>query len=162
QNSVNRAGTAGHRTPQRLAIWLLGVGVVTAGAFLTMAGAQAPAPLLAPPADLVLRGGAVITLDATDRVARAIAVRGNRIRSVGSDAEIQRLAGPSTRVIDLKGRGVVPGFIDSHTHVESTAEFHRFWIDLHSPPMPPERSSAAIMKALGARVAQVPPGTWVV
>jgi predicted amidohydrolase YtcJ len=110
----------------------------------------------------VLRGGTVITLDATDRVARAIAIRGNRITSVGSDAEIQRLAGPSTRVIDLKGRGVVPGFIDSHTHVESTAEFHRFWVDLHSPPMPPERSSAAIMKALAARVAQVPPGTWVV
>jgi predicted amidohydrolase YtcJ len=150
------------RRLQRLAVWLVGVGALTEAAFFAVAGAQAPAPLLVPPADLVLRGGAVITLDATDRVAQAIAVRGNRIVSVGSDAEIQRLAGPSTRVIDLKGRGVVPGFIDSHTHVESTAEFHRFWIDLHSPPMPSERSSAAIMKALGARVAQVPSGTWIV
>ena len=57
---------------------------------------------------------------------------------------------------------MAPGFIDSHTHVESTAEFHRFWIDLHSPPMPAEHSSTAIMKKLGERVAQVPPGTWVV
>ena len=65
-------------------------------------------------------------------------------------------------MIQLQGRGVAPGFIDSHTHAESTAEFHRFWIDLHSPPMPAEHSSTAIMKKLGERVAQVPPGTWVV
>jgi len=111
QNSVTMAC---YRTPQRLAIRLLGVGAATAAAFLTMAGAQVPAPLPAPPADLVLRGGTVITLDATDRVARAIAIRGNRITSVGSDADIQRLAGPSTRVIDLKGRGVVPEIGRAH------------------------------------------------
>ena len=162
QNSVTTAGMARHRTAQRHAVCVVGVVALTAAAFFAVAGAQAPAPLLAASADLVLRGGTVITLDASDRVAQAIAVLGNRIVSVGSDADIQRLVGSSTRVIDLKGRGVVPGFIDSHTHVESTAEFHRFWIDLHSPPMPSERSSAAIMKALGARVAQAPPGTWVV
>ena len=145
----------------RLVLWLSGV-LVLMGAAFSMPGAQAPVPSTAAPADLVLRGGKVITLDPTDRVAQAIAVRGNRIVAIGSDVEMQRLTGPATRVIQLQGRGVAPGFIDSHTHAESTAEFHRFWIDLHSPPMPAEHSSTAIMKKLGERVAQVPPGTWVV
>ncbi len=114
------------------------------------------------PADLVLIGGHVITLDPDDRVTQAIAVRGNRIVAVGSDAEIQRLKGPNTRVIQLQGRGVTPGFIDSHTHAESTAEFRNFWVDLHSPPLPAEHSSAAILQKLRERVSQVPAGTWVV
>jgi predicted amidohydrolase YtcJ len=113
-------------------------------------------------ADLVLLGGQVITLDADDRVAQAIAVRGNRIVAVGPDAEIQELRGPNTRVIDLKGRGVTPGFIDSHTHVESTAGFRNFWVDLHSPPLPAVASSTAILEKLRERVVAVPPGTWVV
>ena len=114
------------------------------------------------PADLVLVGGRVITLDPEDRVTQAIAVRGNRIAAVGSDAEIRLLSGPRTRVIELSGRGVTPGFIDSHTHVESTAEFRRFWVDLHSPPLPAERSSAAILRTLRERVDSLPPGAWVV
>jgi predicted amidohydrolase YtcJ len=147
---------------KRPARWLSGVLVLAGAAFVSMPRAQAPAPSTMPPADLVLRGGKVITLDSSDRVAQAIAVRGDRIMAVGSDGEIQRFTGPATRVIQLDGRGVAPGFIDSHTHAESTAEFHRFSIDLHSPPMPAEHSSIAIMKKLGERVAQVPPGTWVV
>jgi predicted amidohydrolase YtcJ len=65
-------------------------------------------------------------------------------------------------VIQLSGRGVTPGFIDSHTHVESTAEFRNFWVDLHSPPLPTEPSSAAILQKLSERASAVPPGTWVV
>jgi predicted amidohydrolase YtcJ len=96
---------------------------LSSAVFVSVLPAQTPSQ---PPADLVLRGGKIITLDSTDRVAQAIAVRANRIAAVGSDAEIQRLVGPSTRVIPLQGRGVAPGFIDSHTHVESTAEFRHF------------------------------------
>src|SRR5277367_6093325 len=114
------------------------------------------------PADLVLLGGQVITLDPGDLVTEALAVRGNRIVALGSDAEIERLKGPKTRVIQLQGRAVTPGFIDSHTHAESTAEFRNFWVDLHSPPLPSEHSSAAILQKLRERVTQVPPGTWVV
>jgi len=121
-----------------------------------------PGPAHAQQADLVLTGGRVITLDAGDRVAQAIAVHGNRIVAVGTAEEINRLKRPNTRVIDLHGRGVTPGFVDSHTHVESTAQFHGFSVDLHSPPMPAEHSSRAILQALRQRVQQVPPGTWVV
>ena len=127
----------------------------------TPAAAQASDDVAAP-ADLVLLGGQVITLDPHDRVTQAIAVRGNRIVAAGPDAQIRRLTGPKTRVIQLQGRGVTPGFIDSHTHVESTAEFRNFWVDLHSPPLPAEPSSAAILQKLRERVTGVPPGTWVV
>jgi predicted amidohydrolase YtcJ len=115
-----------------------------------------------PPADLVLLGGRVITLDQADRITQAIAIRANRILAVGTDDEINRLRGPNTRAIDLRGRAVTPGFIDSHTHAESTAEFRHFWVDLHSPPLPAEHSSRAILEKLRERVSQAPRGTWVV
>ncbi len=74
--------------------------------------AQVPAELLAYP-NLVLVNGQVLTVDAQFTVAEAVAVRDGRILAVGSTADIRRLAGPQTRVIDLAGRSVVPGFIDS-------------------------------------------------
>ena len=117
--------------------------------------AQAPAQV----ADLVLRGGKVITLDAGDRVTEAIAVRGNRILAVGSNTEIARLTGPETRTIDLQGRSVTPGFIDAHTHTEHTAEFLTFWVSVHSPPLP---DAAAILTRVRDRVRQQPAGTWII
>lgn len=113
----------------------------------------------AAPADVVLRGGRVITLDAGNRVAEAIAVRGNRIVAVGSNAEIARLVGPTSRVVELAGRSVTPGFIDAHTHTEHTAEFLTFWLPIHSPPLP---NPAAILEKVRQRVAAVPLGTWVI
>ncbi len=67
-------------------------------------------------ADLVLRGGRIFTADAAGTWARALAVRGGRLAAVGTDAEATTLAGPHTRVIDLRGRTVTPGFGDSHVH----------------------------------------------
>jgi len=71
-----------------------------------------PAELLAYPT-LVLLNGQVLTVDPQFTVAEAVAVRDGRILAVGSTAAIRRLAGPQTRVVDLAGRSVVPGFIDS-------------------------------------------------
>ncbi len=67
-------------------------------------------------ADLVLVNGKVWTVDAAKPQAEAIAVWRDRILAVGTDAEVKALAGPATRVIDLRGRRVVPGFHDSHVH----------------------------------------------
>jgi predicted amidohydrolase YtcJ len=82
--------------------------------------AQPPGPvpaelasLLVQYPSLVLLNGKVITVDARFTVAEAVAVRDGRILAVGTTAEIKRLIGPTTRVIDLAGRSVVPGFIDS-------------------------------------------------
>ena len=73
----------------------------------------------APPgeaATLVLRNGKVVTVDSAKPEAQAIALRGHTILAVGTNAEIDRIVGDSTEVIDLNGRMVVPGFIESHGH----------------------------------------------
>jgi len=74
------------------------------------------------PADLVLLNGRVHTQDAGRRVVQAVAVRGNIISATGTTAEIQANVGPETRVIDLAGRVVLPGFIDAHTHPAQSAQ----------------------------------------
>ncbi len=68
------------------------------------------------PADMVLRHGTVVTMDSTVANAQAVAVTGDRITAVGSDADIQRYVGPNTKVIDLQGHLAIPGFIESHGH----------------------------------------------
>jgi len=67
-------------------------------------------------ADLVLRNGKVVTMDARNPQGQAIAITGDRITAVGSDAAIQRYVGPRTKVIDLHGHLAVPGFNESHGH----------------------------------------------
>ena len=67
-------------------------------------------------ADTVLVNGKVLTVDRQSSVREAIAIRDGRITAVGSTAEIRKLTGPSTRSIDLQGRTVIPGLIDSHMH----------------------------------------------
>lgn len=66
--------------------------------------------------DLILHNGNVLTVDAGFRRARALAVTGNRISAVGANEEVLRLRGPATRVVDLRGKTVSPGFIDAHVH----------------------------------------------
>lgn len=71
----------------------------------------------APPADVVFRNGRVYTMEPDRPWAAAVAVRGNTIADVfASDAEAAALVGPATRVVDLGGRLLLPGFIDGHTH----------------------------------------------
>jgi predicted amidohydrolase YtcJ len=69
-----------------------------------------------PAADIVLRGGAVHTVDDARPKAKAIAIRAGRIAAVGADREVGGLIGPRTRVIELRGRTVLPGFQDAHIH----------------------------------------------
>jgi predicted amidohydrolase YtcJ len=82
-------------------------------AVATLSGCAGPA---APPADLVLTHGHVYTVEPDHPWAEAVAIRGDRIARVGSDSEIAALKGPKTRVVDLGGRLLLPGFNDGHTH----------------------------------------------
>jgi predicted amidohydrolase YtcJ len=75
----------------------------------------------AEPADTIFTGGKVITVDEKFSITEAIAVRGERLTAVGANAEIEKLAGPETEKIDLKGATVLPGLIDSHVHAPSAA-----------------------------------------
>jgi predicted amidohydrolase YtcJ len=67
-------------------------------------------------ADTVLINGKIVTVDQQFSIQEAIAVRDGRILGVGKTSEIRKLAGPGSRVIDLQGRSVIPGLIDSHLH----------------------------------------------
>lgn len=84
---------------------------------LLLAGAQARASDA--PADLVYRNGYVYTVDHQDSVRQALAVRAGRIVYVGDNAGIKRLIGRRTRVIDLRGRMLMPGLVDAHMHPQS-------------------------------------------
>ena len=68
-------------------------------------------------ADLIFHNGKVLTVDARFSVAQAVAVVGNEITAVGGDQDVMKLASPNTTVIDLKGRTVIPGLIDTHRHI---------------------------------------------
>jgi|SRR5581483_9229537 len=72
--------------------------------------------VLCQPADTILTNGKILTLDNQSSVREAIAIREGRIQAIGTTAEIQKLAGPATRSINLQGRTVIPGLIDSHMH----------------------------------------------
>jgi predicted amidohydrolase YtcJ len=67
-------------------------------------------------ADTVLLNGKILTVDSQFSTREAIAIRGGRILATSSTADIRKLAGPATRTIDLQGRTVIPGLIDSHLH----------------------------------------------
>jgi len=109
----------------------------------------------AEPADLVLKTAVVHTVDPKHPRAEAVAVRGNRIVAVGSNAEVQALVGPKTRVLDLPGRTVVPGFDDSHAHLLGIG-FARLDVDLVGT-----RSYAQVLDRVARAVKGRKPGEWI-
>src|SRR5262245_22225833 len=107
------------------------IGSAIAGALLAAAlGANAQQAQPHEFADLVLSNGKVITVDAQDTIARSVAVVGNRIVAVGDVAD---WTGPDTKVVDLRGRALLPGFIDAHSHVEGMANTEAHYINIQVP-----------------------------
>ncbi len=124
---------------------------------LTLLGAPLASPAFAQGADTVLFNGKVVTLDAAAPTAEALAVRDGKIIAVGRSADIRNLAGPGTQVIDLAGRTVIPGLIDSHMHAIRAALFYATevnWIGAHSIPEAMARIKAAAQRAK--------PGQWII
>ena len=78
------------------------------------------------PADLILRNGLIYTVDATNTMTEAVAIRDGKFVFVGSNKDVIRYRGKQTRVIDLKGQFVLPGFNDNHVHFASAAQFLEF------------------------------------
>ena len=117
-----------------------------------------PTPSLEGPADLVLLNGKVITVDAADTIAQAVAIKNGRIQAVGSDEAIRALVGPDTETVDLAGRSLTPGLIDAHNHFQVMGLMNGYYV----PLMPPEvRTLAELQAKLQETVAQTPPGEWV-
>jgi predicted amidohydrolase YtcJ len=109
------------------------------------------------PADLILRNGKIITVDRDFSVKQSVAIRDGRFVAVGSDREVRVLAGPSTRVIDLGGRTVIPGFIDSHIH--ATLAGLSWDAELHWQRT---RTLADGLRQIAAAAKERPAGSWIV
>jgi predicted amidohydrolase YtcJ len=115
-------------------------------------------------ADLVLHNGKIITVDANFSLAQAIAVRDGKILKVGRNAEVLALAGPATRRIDLRGRAVIPGLIDTHSHL------HEYGLDRHAPTMNPDllevkiegRTEEEMLERLAEAAKKKKPGEWLI
>ena len=112
---------------------------------------------MTPHADLIFTGGRVHTVNAANEVVPAVAVAGDRILMAGSDAAALALRGPRTRVIELAGRTLLPGFVDAHAHLASLG-LAMVAIDCKAPGM---QSIRALQEAVRARAARQPPGTWI-
>ena len=122
------------------------------GVLVIMSGHFADAESI--PADLVLRGGTIFVGKGMPRAA-AIAVAGDRVLAVGSETAIAVMQGPKTRVVDLRGRLVVPGFNDAHVHLLSGG-FGLLSVDLRHA-----RDEADFARRIGEHARTLPKGTWI-
>jgi len=110
-----------------------------------------------PSADLVLLNGKVLTVDAENSVAEAVAVRGGLIMAVGASEEVSAMVGEGTEVIDLEGRTVVPGLIDSHMHPGS---YGVFWVR-GVRCGPDVESMEELLRRIEEKADATPPGRWI-
>lgn len=109
-------------------------------------------------ADLVLFNGKVITVDPSDAIAQAVAVKDGRILAVGTDEEILAHAGRGTQRVDLKGLTVTPGLLDAHAHFAAAGVERMFVLDLSYPnAMSVADVQAKVTEQLGAAT----PGAWI-
>jgi len=130
------------------------VGLLVAGAAsVSMRSARAQGAITA---DLVLSNGKIVTVDDRFTIAQAVSIKGNRIVAIGTNQEMDRLAAPNARRINLRGRTVIPGLIDNHNHLlraGNTWQLELRWDGVYS------RKKAIEM--LRARAKQVGAGQWV-
>jgi len=115
------------------------------------------------PADRIFFGGDVVTVDARDTIAAAVAVRDGRIAAVGRRDDVMALAGPQTVLTDLGGRALLPGFIDAHGHVALTAQ-KLASANLSPRPVGPVSCMADLQRELREHIERrvIGPGEWVI
>ena len=117
--------------------------------------AAGAAPVVAEPPDLIFHHGKIVTVDPQFRSVEAMAVRGDRIVAVGASDEVLKLAGPKTERIDLAGRTVMPGLIDSHAHPLDAATYE------FDHPVPDMETVADVLAYIRSRAKVLKPGQWI-
>lgn len=133
---------------------LVAMGLGACGGGGEDAAIEAAKPTIAP-ADLVLRGGVVATVDPALGNAEAIAVNGYQITAVGGNDEISAYIGPQTEVIELNGRFVMPGFIEGHGHYMGLGRSKQI-LDLRNV-----RNWDEIVSMVSGAVDKAQPGEWI-
>ena len=138
-------------------------GIVGAAAIASVAGAGVAtaqtlqaSPAGSRPADLILRNARVLTLNAGDAIAEAVAIEGDRILAVGPDASMEMHTGPATRIVDSKKRSIVPGLIDGHAHMDREGLRSIF------PALGRTRSIRDIQERIAGLARGKKPGEWIV
>jgi len=113
-------------------------------------------PAGAEDADLILHNGKVVTVDRDFSIAEALAIRGDRLIRVGTDDEVMATRGPETTVIDLGGKTVLPGLIDSHTHPTGAS------MTEYDHPIPQMETIADVLDYIQDRAEALGEGEWIV
>src|SRR5262245_35569762 len=106
-------------------------------------------------ADRIVHHGKAVTVDKAFSVRQALAVKEGKVLAVGTDAEVLRHRGPRTEVIDLGGKTVLPGLMDSHVHPTGAA-MHEF-----DHPVPDMESMQDVLDYIKSRAKVVPEGNWI-
>ena len=112
--------------------------------------------LSAAEADLILHGGKIVTADSAFSISEAVAIKGDRIVGVGRSADLlARERGPQTKVVDLKGRTVLPGLTDAHVHALGAA------LSEYRAPVPVLHSYDEIQSYIRREAGKTPKGEWI-
>lgn len=106
-------------------------------------------------AEAIFYSGKIVTLDSNNTIASGVATKGGNILAVGSDGEIREVSNPSTKFVDLRGKTVLPGFIDSHCHLGRSATSFKYYVDGRCPP---NKSIADMLERIRHRVKRTPEG----
>lgn len=111
-------------------------------------------------ADTIFYGGPILTVNAKNEEVQALAVQNGKIVAVGTqDAVTKEWQTDTTKVVDLKGQTLMPGFVEPHTHLILTTVFERLWLNLSNYSLP-QSSIEGIVQKLTAEVKNVPKGGW--
>ena len=111
-------------------------------------------------ADTIFYGGPILTVNAKNEEVQALAVQNGKIVAVGSkDAVTKEWQADNTKVVDLKGQTLMPGFVEPHTHLILTRVFERLWLNLSNYDLPQSSIEGTIQK-LKSELKNVPKGGW--
>lgn len=108
------------------------------------------------PPTLIVHNGRIVTVDADFSIAEAMAICGERIAAVGANDDIRRLAGPETMLLDVDGKTVLPGLMDSHVHASGAA------VSEFDHPVPEMDTVADVLRYIAARAEALEDGQWIV
>lgn len=138
-----------------LAVAIVVSALILAGAKARLAATAKRAGVQPAAADLVLLGGRITTVEASQPDVQALAARGGRIVAVGTDADVKPFIGPNTRVINLEGRRAIPGFVEGHAHFTGIG---RTKLNLE---LMPTKTWDEIVAMVAAAAKKAQPGDWI-
>jgi len=144
---VNQSKTIGRREFLKIS------GLTTVGILSGFARIEASTPT----ADLVLVNGKIITVDPADSIARAVAIKTGRILAVGENEMISKYIGRDSKVMDLRGKTVTPGLIDSHAHLPFFGLRENGWFLKLQGVEPKDQ----VLEMLAQRARKTPKGEWI-